>query len=70
MSLMSLPAADLVVPGGVLPVLRFPCGSSHVQRHHQLSDRHRHRPVRGSCLLPRCLFARVQETTYHHQAAA
>lgn len=68
--MMSPPAANLVVPGGVLPVRPFPRGGSSLQRHAQLSDRHRHRSVRGACLLPGCLFTGVQEAACHHQAAA
>lgn len=48
----------------------FPGGGASLQRHRQLFNRHCHRPVRSTCLLPRCLPPWVQTTTYHHQAPA
>lgn len=60
-------AADLTVPCGVLSVCCFPGHCASVQRHPQLSDWHRHRPVRGACLLLWSLSTRVQTATYHHQ---
>lgn len=64
--LVTLSAALIIIPGGVLPLYHFPGGSSSLQRHHQLPDRHCHCPVWCSSLLPGCLPARVQTTTCHH----
>ncbi|XP_053280663.1 Y+L amino acid transporter 2 isoform X1 [Pleuronectes platessa] len=62
--------AVFIFPGGVLYVRHLPGGRASLQRHRQLSDRHRHCPVRSPCLLPGSLLTGVQATTYHHQAAA
>ncbi|XP_061819657.1 Y+L amino acid transporter 2 isoform X2 [Nerophis lumbriciformis] len=61
---------ESLLPGGVLHVRRVPGGRAALQRHPQLPDRHRHRPVGRARLLPGRLPARVQAPARHHQAAA
>ncbi|XP_034725729.1 Y+L amino acid transporter 2 isoform X1 [Etheostoma cragini] len=68
--LTCLSAAVLGVPGGLLSVFCVPGGRSSLQRHCQLPDWHRHRPVRGPCLLPGGLSTRIQTAAYDHQATA
>ncbi|XP_061876631.1 Y+L amino acid transporter 2 isoform X2 [Entelurus aequoreus] len=61
---------ESLLPGGVLHVRRVPGGRATLQRHPQLPNRHRHRPVGRARLLPGRLPARVQAPARHHQAAA
>ncbi|XP_069575076.1 Y+L amino acid transporter 1 isoform X1 [Brachyistius frenatus] len=56
------PEAQSVLPHRLLPAHRLPGGGAALQRHHQLPDRHRHRPVGGARLLPLLLHAGQQET--------
>lgn len=60
----------VIVPGALLSMHHFPGGSPPLQRHHQLSDRHRHCPVRGSRLLLGRLPTRVQTAAFDHEAPA
>lgn len=53
--------AQFVLPHHLLPAHRLPGGGAALQRHRQLADRHRHRPVGGARVLPLLLHTRPQE---------
>ncbi|XP_077961762.1 Y+L amino acid transporter 1 isoform X1 [Gasterosteus aculeatus] len=55
--------AQSLLPHRLLRALGLPGGGAALQRHHQLPDRHRHRPVRSARLLPLLLHSGQQEAT-------
>lgn len=63
-------AADTAVPHHLLLLYDIPGGGAPLQRHAQLPDWHRHRPVRRARLLPGHLPARVQEAAHHYKTTA